>query len=108
MGYNTTVVVMNDSLHAISRDSEFGKKLSDAVTLVRRGKQDVHSGWHVNAATVIETHHADSIHLVAVGGNVGEDLGYVGHWMSDEIEYIKELAAKHGYTLRKKPKKKSI
>ena len=78
MGYNTTVVVMNDALSYIKDDPEFGARLADAVSRAVMGKPvDVpaHSrsgGIHCNAATVIETHHADYDVMVRVGGNRGE------------------------------------
>ena len=72
MGYNTTVVVLNDALDQIRDDPEFGQKLYDAILRVQRGKPvDVSAGYHCNAATVIETHHADYKVLVEVGGNYG-------------------------------------
>lgn len=77
MGYNTTVVVMNDSLSSIEEDPEFGKRLVHAILEVQRGKPvDVaaHGKRMVccNAATVIETHHADHFVTVKVGMNYGE------------------------------------
>lgn len=79
MGYNTTVVVMNDSLSAIEQDPEFGKRLVAAILKVQRGQPvDVAAhGKHMlccNAATVIESHHADHSALVKVGRNYGEVL----------------------------------
>ena len=88
MGYNTTVVVMNDALGAIANDPKFGESLQRAVCEAQRGKpvdvpaysyrNGVDQEWtgvHCNAATVIETHHADDTSLVAVGGNTGTSLG---------------------------------
>jgi hypothetical protein len=77
MGFNTTVVVMNDALDMIRNDPQFGARLADAVLRVTRGKPvDVAAhgerSVHCNAATVIETHHADYMVLVRVGGNFGE------------------------------------
>lgn len=113
MGYNTTVVFLNDALGDIEYDPDFGKKLADAVLQVQRGKSvDVSAGSHVNAATVIESHHADYYSAVLVGGNYGHRLpGSVGirHWdKTSEIElaYLRELAHAHGYDLRKKPVRK--
>ncbi len=77
MGYNTTVVVLNDALSFIETDPDFGKNLVRAILQVHRGGPvDVaaHSskgGIHCNAATVIETHHASQDVLVKVGGNRG-------------------------------------
>lgn len=78
MGYNTTVVILNDALHFIEDDPDFGKRLADAVKRVTKGKPvyvSAHAksgGIHCNAATVIETHHADYDVTVRVGGNRGE------------------------------------
>lgn len=77
MGYNTTVVVLNDALDIIAKDPEFGAKLADAIARVSRKSGPIEvaasSGRsiHCNAATVIETHHADYEVLVSVGGNIG-------------------------------------
>ena len=76
MGFNTTVVVMNDALAQIEHDPEFGKNLARAIYEVQRGKPvDVPAcgerSVHCNAATVIESHHADYMVLVEVGRNSG-------------------------------------
>lgn len=114
MGYNSTVVVMNDALHAIAEDKEFGKKLSDAVLRVSghgsrplqfRSDADVSAMSHVNAATVIETHHADGMNLIAVGGNAGYDFGHMGGYRAVEEELLRNWAHKLGYDLRKKPQR---
>lgn len=78
MGYNSTVVILNDALHVIETDPEFGKRLADAVKRAVMGKpvgvaaHSASGGIYCNAATVIETHHADYDVLVRVGGNRGE------------------------------------
>lgn len=78
MGWNTTVVVLNDALSFIENDPEFGKRLAGAIQKAVRGKpvdvaaHSANGGIHCNAATVIETHHADYDVLVRVGGNRGE------------------------------------
>ena len=117
MGYNTTVVVMNDALNQIAEDKDFGKNLADAIMMTngRGGKYDVSSGGHCNAASVIESHHADGSIAVVVGGNMGEVLGYAGtcrngnEYVKDETErkakYFKELARNLGYRVVKLPTK---
>jgi hypothetical protein len=113
MGFNTTIMVLNDALHCIEDDPEFGKKVSDAVHSLMRGEQvPISSGGHYAAATAVETHHADQVRVIAVGGNMAEELGYAGGYrlMASEdgqVEMLKRLAEKHGYNLRKKPKKKT-
>lgn len=112
MGYNTTIVVYNDALNAIKEDKSFGESLYNAAIMVEsRGPQDIPSGNHANAARVIETHHADRLVAVVVGGNDGEPLGHAGPWplMRDEEgnkeRMLKNLADEMGYRLVKKARK---
>ncbi len=111
MGYNTTVIVMNDALDAIKKDPMFGKTLADSVTKLvgQNGPIDVPAyspsgrGVYVNAATAIETHHADIIKMIAVGGNFARDLGYVGFWNAKDEDLLRQLADSMGYRIVKKP-----
>jgi len=119
MGWNTTVVVLNDCIHEIEHDPDFGKKLARAITSLstqryiaeQQGRSfigaDVSAGMCVNAATVVETHHADGTALVAVGGNYGRELGtfYAYGDEDEDVRLLKALADKLGYAVRRKPKK---
>lgn len=109
MGFNTTVVVLNDGLAEIESDPDFGKRLADAIRSIHMmpGRVDVRAGCHVNAASVIETHHADETTLVAVGGNFASVLGSVygagrHHEEADRIRLLKMLAEELGYKVEKK------
>lgn len=109
MGYNTTVVVLNDALNLIMRDPAFGENLAKACAqpLLFGTKEliAVPALNHVNAAHVIETHHADRLVPVLIGGNIGkavEDL-HLGY-RDTEVAMLKALAVKHGYELRTKRK----
>ena len=121
MGYNTTVVVLNDALSMIRDDPKFGENLYDAILRLQRGEQvDVPaysyrdgrvSGVHVNAATAVETHHADGTAVVAVGGNCATVLGHVFYtgYHGDEsgkLKTLQQLADAMGYRLVKKPARK--
>ena len=116
MGYNTSVIVINDALTDIEKDPEFGKKLAQTIRklpmhrTMHRSELDVSARGHCNAATVIETHHADQTALIAVGGNYGNCLGiawgYSHHEKEKQLEILKQIADQFGYTLRKKPEKK--
>ena len=60
MGYNTSMIIMNDGLHYIEEDPDFGRKLASAVSQLSLNMHpswgiDVSAGPHVNAATVIES-----------------------------------------------------
>ena len=120
MGYNTTVIVLNDALNDIRGDPEFGAKLVAAImaTPLRshrlidasagRHLADVSAGCHMNAASVIESHHADGIAIVAVGGNHATVIGHsrgTHHTEEDRLNIVTELADQLGYTLRKKVKR---
>lgn len=90
MGFNTTVVIMNDALDQIRDDPEFGKRLYDAVLKSGCGVPEelsclVRAGNHVNAAVVVETHHADGLMIVAVGANSGRVVGST-HWERLKVE----------------------
>ena len=64
MGFNTTVFILNDELHQIADDPEFGKKLNAAIQGLGYNDRDNIEGYH---SQVIETHHADSYVVCIVG-----------------------------------------
>jgi hypothetical protein len=110
MGFNTTVVVMNDALHEIENDSEFGKKLVEAIKQ-QYGKVnpvDVSAGSHCNAATVIEQHHSETTRIVLIGGNMGTPIdGYFtqyDHTPESQFHMMVSWADSLGYYLRKRKK----
>lgn len=108
MGLNTTVVILNDALHAIGEDREFGKNLSEVIMGFSIGRPH-HINYvpalnHANAAHVIETHHADSLHLIGIGGNIGYDYGRMGSYRAKEEEMFHSWAEKLGYVVYKKRK----
>jgi hypothetical protein len=72
MGFNTTVVILNDAIHDIADDPHFAGRLAEAVAHHFGKPVWVRAGSHGNAALVVETHHADDKVLVKVGGNTGE------------------------------------
>lgn len=108
MGYNTTVVVINDALDQIAKDPQFGANLARAIRQKAgvRSRIDVESGNHCNAAHIVETHHADQTVLVSVGGNLG--IPHLTHheWNHHEpegqVSLLKAWADKLGFDLVKK------
>ena len=93
MGFNTTIVILNDALHEIAKDPKFGQKLSDAV-LRAISRQDCpvrFSAGCSDAGSVIETHHADQDVLVSVGENTGTVV-YDDMWHKDTLVSITEIA----------------
>lgn len=105
MGYNTTLIVLNDALDQIRKDKEFGFNVAQAISklsVVPKGHTvDIMSGNHGNAASVIESHHADMVKLISVGGNNAHDLGYVGFWQSKPEDILREYAKSLGYRIVK-------
>jgi len=112
MGFNSTLVIMNDSLHEIAKDKNFGKKVSDAVQRVDHEKYvDISSGCCGNAATVVDCHHADGTALIAVGGNCATVLmpyagSYRHHTKEGQERMLRAWADELGFRVAKKPKRK--
>lgn len=109
MGWNSTVVILHDCLHEIAKDPTFGQKLDHAIAQMQSPSYYALPGYG-SGFQVIESHHADSTALVAVGGNSGTNLltSYGRNHATDEgqVQLLRELAAKHGYDLRKKSTRK--
>lgn len=103
MGFNTTVVVLNDVLGEIEKDEKFGEKLADAIKSLSGPDPVSMLGGGVK---VLETHHNSSVAVVAVGGNYGTVLAWgpdVSHHTHEGQEkLLKALAEKLGYRLTKK------
>lgn len=111
MGWNTTVVIINDALGEIEKDPEFGKKLAAAIReagarhLPNEKREngyhriiEIPAGNHANAAQVVESHHADVMVLVAVGGNLGQCVdGKYGWWNLKPDEVLEAFAEKNGF-----------
>ena len=117
MGFNSTVVVMNDALDMIRDDPEFGRRLHNAImsrAMSRNEPIDVAAAspsgcrCYANAATVIESHHADITAIVTVGGNSGSVLGLELGWQhskpEDKIRIVKALYDQYVLAPRRKLK----
>lgn len=123
MGYNTSVLILNDCTEGIRTDPELGEKLAQAISQVGRSDErdgQVTVGLHsvrpngagtiyCNPLTVVETHHADMNSIVAFGGNCATLLGIThGSHYEDKhkLDQVRQLAEQLGYDLRKKRKRK--
>ena len=113
MGFNTTVIVLNDALDHIAEDPKFGERLADAVKakagITRTQRIDVPAGNHGNAASVLDMTHSSGYSVMIIGGNTGKQLGHVSHCRpfddDGHIEVLRQLADQYGYRLSKKPRK---
>lgn len=110
MGLNTSVIVMNDALGFIRDDASFNRKLYDAIIRLPPDKPlDVSAGGYVNAATVLETHHASMLRPIWFGGNtaivqnvfVSTAHIYQGE-ESPEVKLLKAMADELGYRIVRK------
>lgn len=105
MGFNTTILVLNDQLERIKNDPEFGRKLYEAILKAQgtRGEA-IPVGEH--GAWVVESHHADQIVPILVGGNkaiVISDVWANARFLkAPEDEVFQGLARKLGYKVTKK------
>lgn len=66
MGLNTVVVILNDHLHRIRDDPEFGRKLADAIEAYPSDRYHSSTSFRV-----VSMAHADYEQIVSVHGNIG-------------------------------------
>ena len=109
MGYNTTMMIMNDGIGAIDRDlPNWWERVKNAIFTQNYDEQQPASN-HCNVSQVICCQHADLTQIVTVGGNYGDLLGLVLGWKhhtkDDQLKIVKDLAEQMGYRLVKKPKR---
>ncbi len=88
MGYNSTILILNDRLHEIENDPEFGKKVARAIR--EHFVADERKPYITGQTTVIDVCHADVMQILAVGGNCGRVIGYSG-WTAKDDDIIKGL-----------------
>jgi hypothetical protein len=117
MGWNTTVLFLNDAVDNLTNDPDFGTRLYRAINRTgmrhsfrRDGQQDLSVGNHANGCTVIEKHHADQVALVAVGGNHATKVFLthsIGNHHTEEGQeaLLRAWADTMGFHLTKKRKK---
>jgi hypothetical protein len=104
MGWNTTMLILNDHLSSIENDSDFGKRVASGV---RQMGGSPTTPIEIRGGLLIESHHADHCVPILVGGNYGwlVEKCFVRWSSSDpEKQLLEALAKKHGFDLT--PKKK--
>jgi hypothetical protein len=110
MGFNSTVMILNDRMSEIEADPEaFVREMLDGIN--RIGYPYDHVDFYPGQSTVMSCVHADMTTVLAVGGNHSTKLGqfYNGgnhHTVEHQVLLLRKLADKYGFSLRKKPKKK--
>jgi hypothetical protein len=109
MGFNSTVLVLNDRLGEIEREPE--KFVKEMLYAIQRSGMDKQEDFYPGQSTVMSCAHADTVTILAVGGNCATVMGRVhngGHHYTEEeqVDLLRMLADKYGFSLRKKPAKK--
>ena len=100
MGMQSTIMIMNDGLHKIEDNPvEFVQQMAAMIQ---------HGGGKIDgfSAEVVVVHHNSSVAVTAVGGNTAKVLGYCHANDGDvrqDLDILKALASKHGFSLRKRP-----
>lgn len=109
MGFNSTVLVLNDRLGEIERNpEEFVKGMLNTIS--RIGCSDESGDFYVGQSTVMSCAHADTVTVLAVGGNCSTILGHVynggvHHTEEAQVSILRVLADKYGFRLVRKSKK---
>lgn len=111
MGHNTSFMFLNDCFATIQNDPDFGKRVAEAIQKgFGKTNVDVIASNGQTVGQMIESHHADTTTLLAVGGNYGTKLGefwgFSHHTKEAQVHILKEYADKLGYKIVKKPSKK--
>lgn len=110
MGFNTTILVLNDALDVLENDPEAGKKIAAGIKQMGGGGHKsvtVPIGNHCDPVQIIETHHADMTSVIAVGGNYGRQVGLIlGRKFKDDLNELKEIRKEITREIRKLEGKK--
>ena len=114
MGMNSLLFVPNDNLCLVDKyPEEFAKALSGAINLSCVQPKPTALVGAFGDFSIPYCSHTDNVGIVAVGGNFAEPLletykGYshIHHTKEGQVELLKALAERLGYSVRKKAKKK--
>ena len=110
MGFNSTLLLLNDQLSSIERNPvAFVKEMLNAISSI--GCSGDQQDFWPGQSTVMSVSHADTVTVLAVGGNHATVLGRVRnggkHHTTEDQEFIlKRLADEYGFRLVRKSKKK--
>jgi len=97
MGYNTAVVLLNDTMHEIERDTEFGQKLAQYCREVE--SLPVRSfDYGPHGVRALPPAHSSGLQIVGVGGNTIKRLGHAT-LEADDLALVKAMAWRLGYRL---------
>lgn len=110
MGYNSTILIMNDAMVQIEKDPKsFWENAFEALMDRRIHNQpvDFSIGNHSNGGLAISNTHADCVQVIAVGGNYASIIGSTfwgnqGHHEEEQqIKLLNDILNRKGYKVVK-------
>jgi hypothetical protein len=110
MGYNSTLMILNDAMDEIDRDPQgWWEKAKQHLSELHHSSKPIEFGHgsHGNGFYSVTNVHADITSIIAVGGNHTTVLGQFHnggrHYRpEDQLEILKRLADQMGYRLIRK------
>jgi hypothetical protein len=103
MGYNTAVVLLNDTMHEVESDPEFGRELAQHCRRAESAGGQFNHGPHGSKA--LPPAHSSTLQIVGVGGNTIRQLGFASLG-ADDLAVVKAMALRLGYRLTRIPDQK--
>lgn len=100
MGFNTACLILNDELNTLAEREGIGRDIKATVLTSERGRHGV-APHPTPGFRSLPSQHADTVQIVAVGGNRIFSLGY-GHWKDEPEELLRALADQMGFRLVRK------
>ncbi len=85
MGFNTTILILNDRLGEIEKDAEYFVK---EMCLQAGGGGNMGPApldFHHSQSSIIETHHANQTAVILVGGNTATVIGFARGYRHTEL-----------------------
>ena len=108
MGFNTVVMVLNDAADGLKDNPEVGTDILDAMMESQRGEAVTFPiKNYCNGGMILPSQHADTVQVVAVGGNYMTPIANLyGAWrdMGNPEQLLRRLADQLGYRIVRKPK----
>jgi hypothetical protein len=105
MGFNTACLILNDQLHSLAKMPDLGRNIELSVVTAERGHPE--RQHHTSGFKPLPSCHADTVQIVAVGGNRIFELG-CGHWQDEPEALLRKLADQMGFRIVRKAKVPAI
>lgn len=116
MGFNTVMMVLNDTVDVGAKDPEIGQRIRDAVISWSSrdrdpGRCDIYARSDraiASYASVISQAHADYSQVVVVGRNCGAPIVECNELDHYALGQIADALRRHGWTVKPPSKKRKL